>query len=104
MLVRTHLNYLCYGIEYNICVAHLFTMIMKAENIGINSTKNEKRLEINKNSGNYKKEYRDCIKRKWKQDWDMNATLIPNVVLCLAYQRERTAYQNLSSNPYIVVQ
>ena len=21
------------------------------------------------------KEYRDCIKRKWRQDWDMNETL-----------------------------
>ena len=21
------------------------------------------------------KEYRDCIKRKWRQDWDMNQTL-----------------------------
>ena len=30
--------------------------------------------------------------------------MIPHVVLCLAYQRERMAYQNLSSNPYIVVQ
>ena len=29
--------------------------------------------------------------------------MIPHVVLCLAYQRERTVYQNLSSNPYIVV-
>ena len=26
------------------------------------------------------------------------------VVLCLAYQRERMAYQNSSSKPYIVVQ
>ena len=30
--------------------------------------------------------------------------MIPHVVLCLAYQRERLAYQNLSSNSYIVVQ
>ena len=30
--------------------------------------------------------------------------MIPHVVLCLAYQRERMAYQNLSSNSYIVVQ
>ena len=30
--------------------------------------------------------------------------MIPHVVLCLAYQRERTAYQNLSSNSYIAVQ
>ena len=30
--------------------------------------------------------------------------MIPHVVLCLAYQRERMAYQNSSSNPYIVVQ
>ena len=21
------------------------------------------------------KEYRDCIKRKWRRDWDMNETL-----------------------------
>ena len=37
------LSYLCYGVVY-LCVAHLLTMIMKAENIDINSTKNEKRL------------------------------------------------------------
>ena len=30
--------------------------------------------------------------------------MIPHVVLCLAYQRERMAYQNSSSNSYIVVQ
>ena len=30
--------------------------------------------------------------------------MIPHVVVCLAYQRERIAYQNSSSNPYIVVQ
>ena len=30
--------------------------------------------------------------------------MIPHVVLCLAFQRERMAYQNSSSNPYIVVQ
>ena len=30
--------------------------------------------------------------------------MIPHVVLCLAYQRERMAYQNSSSNPYIVLQ
>ena len=30
--------------------------------------------------------------------------MIPHVVLCLVYQRERMAYQNLASNPYIVVQ
>ena len=29
--------------------------------------------------------------------------MIPHVVLCLAYQRERMAYQNPSSNSYIVV-
>ena len=29
--------------------------------------------------------------------------MIPHVVLCLAYQRERMAYQNSSSNSYIVV-
>ena len=32
-------SYLCYGIVY-LCVAHLFTMIMKAEYIDINSKKN----------------------------------------------------------------
>ena len=32
------LSYLCYGVVY-LCVAHLFTMIMKAENIDINSKK-----------------------------------------------------------------
>ena len=30
--------------------------------------------------------------------------MIPHVVLCLAYQRERMAYQDSSSNPYIVMQ
>ena len=30
--------------------------------------------------------------------------MIPHVVLCLAYQRERMAYQNSSSKPYIVLQ
>ena len=30
--------------------------------------------------------------------------MILHVVLCLVYQRERMAYQNSSSNPYIVVQ
>ena len=30
--------------------------------------------------------------------------MIPHVVLCLAHQRARMAYQNSSSNPYIVVQ
>ena len=30
--------------------------------------------------------------------------MIPHVVLCLVYQRERMAYQNSSSKPYIVVQ
>ena len=49
-------------------------MIMKAENIDINSKKKEKRL-VNKNFLQIKKEYRDCIKRKWRQDWDMNETL-----------------------------
>ena len=34
---------LCYWVVY-LCVAHPFTMIMKAENIDINSKKNEKRL------------------------------------------------------------
>ena len=41
------LSYLCYKVVY-LCVAHLFTMIMKAEIlIYINSKKNEKRL-VNK--------------------------------------------------------
>ena len=30
--------------------------------------------------------------------------MIPHVVLCLAYQQERMAYQNSSSNRYIVMQ
>ena len=30
--------------------------------------------------------------------------MIPHVVLCLAYQQERMAYQNSLSKPYIVVQ
>ena len=34
------LSYLCYWVVY-LLVAHLFTMIMKAENIDINSKKNE---------------------------------------------------------------
>ena len=45
-------------------------MIMKAEYIGGNM----KRL-VNKNFSKLEKEYRDCIKRKWRQDWDMNETL-----------------------------
>ena len=28
--------------------------------------------------------------------------MIPHVVLCLAYQRERMVYQNSSSNPYVL--
>ena len=28
-----------------------------------------------KNFPKLEKEYRDCIKRKWRQDWDMNETL-----------------------------
>ena len=48
-------------------------MIMKAENIDINSKK-MKRL-VNKKFSKLEKEYRDCIKRKWRQDWDMNETL-----------------------------
>ena len=32
------LSYLCYGVVY-LCIAHLLTMIMKAENIDINSKK-----------------------------------------------------------------
>ena len=46
-------------------------MIMKAENIDINSTKNGKRL-INKQIQEIR---RDCIKMEWRQDWDMNETL-----------------------------
>ena len=49
-------------------------MIMKAEYIDINSKKNEKRL-VKKKFSKLEKEYRDCIKRKWRQDWDMNETL-----------------------------
>ena len=81
-------------------------MIMKAENIDINSKKKMKRdYIVNKKFLEIRKEYRDCINRKWRQDWDMNKSLmIPHVVLCLAYQRERMAYQNSSSKPYIVVQ
>ena len=30
--------------------------------------------------------------------------MIPHVVLCLAYQRERMVYQYSSSNPYIALQ
>ena len=30
--------------------------------------------------------------------------MIPHVVICLAYQRKRMAYQNSLSKPYIVVQ
>ena len=30
--------------------------------------------------------------------------MTPHLVLCLAYQRERMAYQNSSSNSYIVMQ
>ena len=48
-------------------------MIMKAENIDINSKK-IKRL-VKKNFLKLEKEYRDYIKRKWRQDWDMNETL-----------------------------
>ena len=48
-------------------------MIMKAENIDINSKKNEETSK--KKFRKFEKEYRDCIKRKWRQDWDMNETL-----------------------------
>ena len=48
-------------------------MIMKAENIDINSKK-MKRL-VKKKFWKLEKEYRDCIKRRWRQDWDMNETL-----------------------------
>ena len=50
-------------------------MIMKAENIDINSKKNEKRLVNKKILQIKKRNYRDCIKTKWRQDWDMNETL-----------------------------
>ena len=30
---------------------------------------------VNKNFRKLEKEYMDCIKRKWRQDWDMNETL-----------------------------
>ena len=30
--------------------------------------------------------------------------MLPHVVLCLVYQREKMEYQNSSSNPYIVLQ
>ena len=43
--------------------SHSLIMIMNAENIDINSKKKKK------------KEYRDCIYRKWREDWDMNETL-----------------------------
>ena len=45
-------------------------MIMKAENIDINSKEKGKRL-IKKKFWKLEKEYTDCIKRKWRQDWDM---------------------------------
>ena len=49
------LSYLCYEVVY-LCVTHLFTMIMKAENIDINSKKNEETIIIEKKkSGNLKK-------------------------------------------------
>ena len=47
-------------------------MIMKAENIDINSK--IKRLVIKK-FRKLEKDNRDYIKRKWRQDWDMNETL-----------------------------
>ena len=48
-------------------------MIMKAENIDINS---KKKLKTSKKKfWKLEKEYTDCIKRKWRQDWDMNETL-----------------------------
>ena len=46
-------------------------MIMKAENIDINGKKNEENSKIK----NFWKIEKDCIKRKWRQDWDMNDTL-----------------------------
>ena len=36
----------------------------------------KKLKKVNKqNFSELKKEYRDCIKKKWRQDWDINATL-----------------------------
>ena len=32
-------------------------------------------IPVNKQYPEIKKEYRDCIKRKWRLDWDMNETL-----------------------------
>ena len=49
-----------------------------------------------KNLRKLEKEYRDCIERKWRQDWDRSYVLCTN--------EKGMAYRNLSSNPYIVVQ
>ena len=53
------------------------TIITKAEILIsiVKKKKNEKRLLVNKKFQKLEKEYRDCIKRKWRQDWDMNETL-----------------------------
>ena len=55
---------------------------MKAENIDINSKKMKRKKKKKKKKKlvkffftNLEKEYRDCIKRKWRQDWYMNETL-----------------------------
>ena len=48
-------------------------MILKAENIDINSLKNEETSK--KKFLKLEKEYRDYIKSKWRQVWDMNKTL-----------------------------
>ena len=51
-------------------------MIMKAENIDVNSKKMKRDYTVKKIFLQIKKKkYRDCIKRKWRQDWDMNETL-----------------------------
>ena len=50
-------------------------MVMKAENIDINSKNSKIKRLVNKNFRKLEKEYRDCIKRKWRQYWDMNETL-----------------------------
>ena len=62
-----------------LCVALLFTIIVKAENIDINcKKKNEKRL-VNKKVQEIRKGIKIIgivyIKMKWRQDWDMNETL-----------------------------
>ena len=50
-------------------------MIMKAENIDINTGSKKNEETSKKKFSKLEKEYRDCIKRKWRQDWDINETL-----------------------------